>query len=397
MLVAHKIALDPNVAQRLYFARAAGTARFAWNWTLAEWQRQYAEGGKPTEVSLRRQLNAIKRQQFPWMFDVTKCAAQEAIIDLGAAFRAFFGKRGRYPRFKCKDDRASFCAANETGTFRTDGKRIRLPVIGWVKMREAVRFSGPLKRATVSYEAGRWFVSLMIETGDVKPVAQLEPVVGVDLGVKALAVLSRGETIVGPKAHRHLLQRLRRHSRALSRKQRGSANRRKAKARLARTHARIANIRKDATHKLTTRLTKTFKAIGIENLNVGGMLRNRRLARSISDGGFFELRRQLEYKARMYGSRIVIADRFYPSSRTCSCCGVVKETLALSERTFRCDDCDFEMDRDLNAARNLERMAASPAVTACGEERSDAARKPRVKRASAKQEEKTALTEDAYI
>ena len=137
MLLAHKIALDPNAEQRLYFVRAAGTARFAWNWALAEWKRQYKAGERPTEVSLRRQLNAIKREQFPWMYDVTKAAAQEAIIDLGSAFLAFFEKRCRYPRFKRKDDRASFCAANEVGTFRTNGKRIKLPVIGWVKMREA--------------------------------------------------------------------------------------------------------------------------------------------------------------------------------------------------------------------------------------------------------------------
>ena len=118
MLLAHKIALDPNAAQRLYFARAAGTARFAYNWALAEWQKQYKAGGKPSEVSLRRQLNAVKREQFPWMFDVTKCAVQEAIIDLGSSFRAFFDKRGRYPRFKRKGDKASFCAASEAGRFR---------------------------------------------------------------------------------------------------------------------------------------------------------------------------------------------------------------------------------------------------------------------------------------
>ena len=159
MLRAHKIALDPNLAQRRYFARASGVARFAYNWALAEWQAQYRAGGKPSEVSLRRQLNALKREQFPWMFDVTKCAVQEAIIDLGTAFRGFFEKRGKYPRFKKKTDRAAFCAANEAGTFRADGKRIKLPVVGWVRMREAVRFEGSLKRAMVSRDADRWFVS----------------------------------------------------------------------------------------------------------------------------------------------------------------------------------------------------------------------------------------------
>jgi putative transposase len=395
MLLAHKIALDPNAAQRVYFARAAGTARFAYNWALGEWRRRYRAGEKPSDVSLRRQLNAIKREQFPWMFDVTKCAVQEAIIDLGAAFRAFFEKRGRYPRFKCKDDKASFCAANETGTFRTDGERIKLPVIGWVRMREEVRFSGPLKRATVSCEVGRWFVSLMIDTNDVQPVVQPEAVVGVDLGVTTLATLSTGEAVVGPKAHKAMLLRLRRSNKALARKRRGSANFRKQKQRLACLHTRIANVRRDATHKLTTRLTKTYRVIGIEDLNVRGMAANRCLARSIMDGGFHEFRRQLDYKARLYGSRVVVAGRFYPSSKTCSCCGVIKETLALSQRIFHCDDCGFEAPRDVNAALNLARLAASSAVTACGEERSGPVRKARVKRSSAKQEEKTAISEAA--
>lgn len=386
MLIAHKIALAPNIAQRKYFAQASGVARFAYNWALVEWQAQYKAGGKPSDAALRRQLNAIKREQFPWMFDVTKCAAQEAIIDLGAAFRAFFEKRGKYPRFKRKDDRASFCAANEAGNFRTDGKRIKLPVVGWVRMREAVRFSGPLKRATISREADRWFVSLTVETDDVKPVVQPHAEVGVDLGVKTLATLSTGESIEGPKAHKAALKRLRRANKALARKRRGSANFRKAKRRLARLHARVARIRKDATHKLTTRLVKTYRVVGIEDLNVRGMAANRKLARSIMDGGFFEFRRQLGYKAKLYGSRVVVADRWFPSSKTCSCCGVVKDTLALSQRTFHCDDCEFEADRDHNAALNLAKVAASSAVAACGEERAGAARKSRVKRSSKKQE-----------
>ena len=395
MLLAHKIALDPNMAQRVYVARAAGTARFAWNWALGEWPTQYKAGGKPTEVLLRKQLNALKRGGFPWMFNVTKCAAQEAIIDLGSAFRGFFEKRAAYPRFKRKEDKPSFCAANEAGTFRADGKRIKLPVIGWIRMREAVRFAGPLKRATVSCEAGRWFVSLLIDTDDVRPVAQPEAAVGIDLGVTTLATLSTGEAIEGPKSHKAALVQLRRANKAMARKRRGSRNARKAKARLARLHRRVAAIRRDATHKLTTRVTKTYAAIGIEDLNVRGMVRNRHLARAVSDGGFHEFRQQIEYKARLYGARVVVADRWYPSSKTCSCCGVIKETLALAERMFRCTDCGFEAGREVNAALNLAAMAASSAVSTCGENRSDAGRKARVKRSSAKQEENTVLMEAA--
>jgi putative transposase len=391
MMLAHKIALDPTDKQRSYFVRASGTARFAYNWALAEWKRQHAVGGKPSEVSLRRQLNSMKREQYPWMFDVTKCAAQEAIIDLGTAFRTFFEKRGKYPRFKYprfkkKGTHDSFCAANEAGTFRCESKRIKLPVIGWVRMREAVRFQGPFKRVTVSREADRWFASIMVETSAPAPVTQPNEVVGVDLGVSVLATLSQGEPIVGPKAHTALLKRLRRSNRALSRKKRGSRNAARAKRRLAKLHARIANIRKDVTHKATTALAKGFRRIGIEDLNVQGMARNRRLARSIMDGGFFEFRRQLDDKARLYGASVVVADRWFPSSKTCSCCGSVKAELDLSQRVFRCGPCGFVADRDCNAAKNLERLAASSAVSACGEARSGAVRKSRVKRASKKQE-----------
>ena len=392
MLIAHRIALDPNDAQATYFARAAGTARFAWNWALGEWRRQHQARQAdpslpaPSEARLRQQLNKIKRAQFPWTYAVTKCAAQEAIIDLGAAFDSFFAKRGRYPRFKKKGGRASFCAANEAGTFRADGRRIRLPVVGWVRMREAVRFKGKPKRVTVSREADRWYASILIETEAFQPLEQRQDAVGVDLGVTTLATLSDGTVIPGPKAHKRLLQRLRRHSRALSRKRKGSANRRKAKVRLARLHARIASIRRDATHKATTMLVRTYRRIGVEDLNVQGMAENRRLARSIMDGGFFEFRRQLTYKAAWYGATLVVADRWFPSSKTCSCCGSVNAGLALSQRTFTCGSCNYEAGRDHNAARNLEHLAASSAVSACGEERAGAARKPRVKRASMKQE-----------
>ena len=251
---------------------------------------------------------------------------------------------------------------------------------------DLVRFFGVLKRVTVSRQAERWFASIMVDTRDIQPVTQPQEAVGTDLGVTVLATPSRGEPTPGPKAHALLLERLRRTSRALSRKQCGSCNRGKARRRLARLNTRIANIRKDATHKATTQLVKTYQRIGIEDLNVHGMMRNRHLARSIMDGGFSEFRRQLEYKALFYGAVLVVADRWFASSKTCSSCGSLITQLPLSQRMFRCPQCGFECDRDRNAALNLEHLAASSAVTACGEERSGAVRKSRVKRASAKQE-----------
>ncbi len=392
MLIAHKIALDLNDTQVTYCARAAGTARFAYNWALAEWGRRFAarklDPSLPavTEGALRRALNASKRSEFPWMFDVTKCAVQEAIIDLGSAFQAFFERRGKYPRFKRRGVHDAFCAANEVGSFQADGRRLKLPVIGWVRMREGVRFAGVSKRVIVSRSADRWFASVLVEIPDPVPVTHPEPAVGVDLGITALATLSTGEVIPGPRAHKAALGRLRRINRSLSRKAKGSANRRKARSKLARLHARIAAVRRDATHKLTTMLVRRFARIGIEDLNVKGMARNRSLARSVMDGGFFEFRRQILYKAKITGSHVVVADRWCPSSKTCSCCGSVKAELDLAQRTFTCDPCGHTAGRDLNAAMNLQNLAVSFTVTACGEGRSGVGRKPRVKRPSVKQE-----------
>jgi putative transposase len=398
LILTHKIALDPKQEQAVYFARAAGTARFAWNWALAEWQRQYAEwqeyrcGPKPSEASLRRQLNALKPDAYPWMMEVTKNAPQQAIKNLGTAFKNFFEGRAKYPRFKKKGvSRDSFRADNGSDKLHpnavdVDGKRIKLPVIGWVKMREAVRFAGKIKSAIVSRVADRWFVSLSVEVDHTPPVRETQTAGGVDLGVKALATLSDGTTIEGPKALRRNLKTLRRRSRAHSRKLKGSANRRKSAARLARLHARIANVRQDALHKATTLIVDRFDAIGIEDLNVRGMMANHCLALAVADIGAFEFRRQLEYKAAMSGARIVVANQWYPSSKTCSDCGNIHTGLMLSDREWTCDGCDASHDRDRNAAINLMNMAASSAATACGATRSGLGLAAKAKRVAVKQE-----------
>ncbi|HLR28939.1 MAG TPA: RNA-guided endonuclease TnpB family protein [Paenalcaligenes sp.] len=392
MILAHKIALAPNNVQRTYLAQAAGTARFAYNWALAQWKKQYeahqADNSlpKPSQYALRRQLNAIKREQFPWMLNVTKNAPQMAIIQLGEAFNNFFAGRAKYPVFRKKGIRDRFTITNDQ--FRVEGSRIRIPKLGWVRMREPLRFTGKIQSATISRVAHRWFVSIAVDTVDLShlPKAENQGAVGVDLGVSALATLSTGETLIGPKPHKALLNRIRRLSRSLSRKQKGSANRKKAKARLAKLHARAANIRRDSLHKLTTRLTQHHSIIGIEDLNVSGMVKNRHLARAITDMGFFEFRRQLEYKAAMRGNQVVIIDRWYPSSKTCSTCGHKRETMPLSIRKWRCVHCDQHHDRDINAAINLKHMAVSSTVTACGEEGSGLRQPPQVKPASVKQE-----------
>ncbi len=248
MLIAHKIALAPNNVQATYFSRAAGTARFAYNWALAEWQKQYdahkldSSLPKPSQQSLRRHLNSIKKTQFPWMLDVTKNAPQMAIIQLGNAFKNFFAGRAKYPTFRKKGVRDRFTLTNDQ--FSIDASRIRIPHIGWVRMRETLRFNGNIMSATISRVADRWFVSITVDTSELHvPKAENQGVVGVDLGVSRLATLSTGKIITGPKAHKALLSRLKRQSRGLSRKVKGSNNRQKAKIKLARLHAKISNIR----------------------------------------------------------------------------------------------------------------------------------------------------------
>jgi len=392
MLIAHKIALHPNNVQATYFARAAGTARFAYNWALAEWQRQYEawkldnSQPRPSQMALRRQLNSIKAAQFPWILEVTKNAPQMAIIQLGAAFKNFFAGRANYPKFRKKGLHDRFSLTNDQ--FSIDGSRIRIPSLGWVRMREPLRFTGKIMSATVSRVADRWFVSITVDTQNDLPLpkAENQGVVGVDLGVSALATLSTGERITGPKAHKALLSRMQRLSRGLSRKVKGSENRKKAKAKLARLHAGIGNIRKDGLHQLTTNLTRRFHTIGIEDLNVRGMVKNRHLSRAVSDMGFFEFRRQLEYKAAQRCGMLVVADRWYPSTKTCSACGHKLETLPLSVREWACPACGSVHDRDVNAAMNLRNLAVSSTVSACGEEGAGSGRKTRVKPASVKQE-----------
>ena len=397
MLIAHKIALAPNNVQATYFARASGTARFAYNWALAEWKRQYeackADSSlpKPSQMALRRQLNSLKAEQFPWMLEITKNAPQMAIIQLGAAFKNFFAGRARYPKFRKKGRHDRFSLTNDQ--FSIEASRLRIPHLGWVRIRETLRFTGKIMSATVSRVADKWFVSITVDTPDSLPLpkAENQGAVGVDLGVSALATLSTGETLIGPKAHKALLGRLQRLSRGLSRKVKGSGNRKKAKLKLARLHARIGNIRQNSLHQLTTDLTRRFHTLGIEDLNVRGMVKNRRLSRAVSDRGFFEFRRQLDYKAAQRGGMIVVADRWYPSSKTCSACGHKLDFLPLSVRDWTCPECGSVHDRDVNAAINLRNLAVSSTVSACGEEGSGSGRKTRTKPSSVKQESSSKL------
>lgn len=360
MIISHKIRLSPTPAQKEYFCRACGVSRFTYNWALAEWKRVYEAGGKPNGRLLKKRFNAIRRAEHPWTYDVHRDCTAGAFDNLQSAFLGFFkrintGDRSGYPKFKKKGrSKDSFYIANDQ--FSVDGKRIKIPKLGWVKMRESLRLEGKIMSAVVSRTADYWFVAIAVDAKIVSLPPKTKGVVGVDLGISALATLSDGQKIQHSARWRTLERQVRRLQKAVSRKDRGSANRRKAVARLARKHYQLSCLRNDTLNKLTSGLVANWSEIVIEDLNVKGMLKNRRLARAISCQGWAEFRRQITYKSEMHDRDLVVADRFYPSTKTCYNCGVRKDSLALSDRVFVCESCGVEIDRDLNAARNLSKL-----------------------------------------
>ncbi|NMG10806.1 hypothetical protein DP117_29610 [Brasilonema sp. UFV-L1] len=235
------------------------------------------------------------------------------------------------------------------------GTSVKLPTIGWVKTYEGTTTTTTTK-LTISRIADEWYIAFAYEVDCVESHSTHE-VVGVDVGVKELATLSTGVVFANPKAYKKNIQKLKRLSKAHAQKAKGSSNRHKSKIKLARHHAKVSNIRKDSLHKLTNHLCKNHAVIVIEDLSVSGMMQNHKLAQSIADCGFYEFKRQLEYKCKKYGCTLIVADRWYPSSKICSSCGHKKESLSLSERVYVCDKCGHTLDRDLNAAINLSRRA----------------------------------------
>ena len=378
MLIARafKYELDPNNQQRTKLSQHAGCARFAYNWGLerriALYRQNQDKKRFTSAITQHRELNQLKKTVFPWMYEVSKCAPQEALRDLECAFKNFYrglksGKRVGFPKFKKRGVHDSF---RLTGTIRFVGRLIQLPRLGRIKLKEKRRsyFKGRILSATGTRRADRWYVSVTVEMELDVPEPPSDGPVGVDLGVKTLATLSDGITYSNPRVLEKRLRKLRRLSKSLSRKKRGSKNRERARLRLAKLHLRVFNIRQDTLHKITTYLAKNHSQIVIEDLCVSGLLRNRKLSRVIADVGFYEFRRQLEYKCEWYGSELVIAPRFFPSSKKCSVCGNIKRNLRLSDRFYVCTECGLEMNRDLNAACNLVAASWTETENACGED-----------------------------
>ena len=371
MLLGFKTELKLNNFQRTILLKHCGVSRHAWNWGLALTKQILKHNSNnpdnklkfPTAIDLHKYLVALVKSENPWYYECSKSAPQSALRDLSIAWKRCFKKISSQPRFKKKGKNDSFTLE---GTCRTiDSFTIQVPRIGKLKTYEKLPQLDKIKSVTISRQADRWFLSFKIDTqiqenrkarGTEDSVPQTlhnTTVVGVDLGVKALATLSTGEVIEGAKVYRKNKTKLSRLQWLNRNKIIGSKNWRKAQLKIARLHRRIANIRKDTIHKLTSLLAKNHGTIVIEDLNVSGMMKNHKLAGAISDMGFYEVRRQFEYKCKLYGSKLVVVDRWFPSSKTCSNCGHQKEILSLSERVFNCENCNFTIDRDLNASINL--------------------------------------------
>jgi IS605 OrfB family transposase len=397
---AYRFALDLTPAQERMVLAHAGAARVAHNWALARvkavMDQRTAERsyGLPDDQlteslswslpALRKAWNAAKAQAAPWWPDVSKEAFNTGLDALARGLKNFCdsrsGKRaGRavgFPRFKSRR-RTTPSVRFTTGAIRLDPDRMHvvLPRLGRLKLHESARKlarrldagTARIMSATVRRDGGRWHVCYTVEVDRaVRTPARPGSTLGVDVGIKHLAVLSTGELVPNPRHLSDALRRLRALGRALSRKtgpdrrtgRRPSNRWQRASARLGRAHARVANLRRDGLHKLTTDLAREHGTVVVEDLNVTGMLANRKLARHIADAGFAEIRRQLAYKTTWNGGRLLVADRWYPSSKTCSACGTVKTKLALPEREYHCDACGLVLDRDLNAAHNLAALAA---------------------------------------
>jgi len=356
MIKAHKIRLHPTPEQAVYFAKAAGTARFVWNWALAEWKRQYEAGLKPTALKLKKQFNEIRREQFPWTWEVTKNASDQPFLDLGKAFTAFFEGRARRPKFKSKKrSKPSFYLANDQ--FELGDHRIWVPKLGWVNMAENLRILGKITGARITKTADWWFVSIQVELPDVLPEKK-KVSIGIDVGLNRLVTLSTGEGVENQAFLKTALKKLRRANKRLHRRKLGSKNREKARRQVARLHYRITCLRDDVLHKLTTQLASCYGIIGIEDLNLKGLLKNRKLARSFSDAALGKLLSLLTSKVEQRGGQVIKVDRFFASSKTCHCCGWKWEAMELSDRVFLCQNPDcayyqFGQDRDWNAALNI--------------------------------------------
>ena len=390
----HRVALSPTGRQAMLMLEHAGWDRVAANWARGRFQLAWfgrtdernadawyahvdvnPDGGQwMSNMDLRKDFNAVKSDLFEWSCPLSQYVSKNAIAHMGRGLDSWGEyckerKRGQprrkvgFPPLRKRHRKIAFTPSNGRHSIQVEGPNVRLPKIGWVRMREELRFEGDIMGVTVSRKGGRWFASFTVDTCLPAPEARPGPDIGIDMGVKTLATMWDGEEveeIANPKALARAQKSLRRLDKAIARsihthgKHNPSQRRDGLYAKRRQLHFDIANLRADHHHKATTQIAKRGSTVKVETLNVDGMKKNRRLARALSDAGMSEFVRQLEYKCGWYGTGFEKVDRWYPSSKTCSACGAVKQSLLLSERTYRCNLCGFECDRDENAARNIQ-------------------------------------------
>jgi putative transposase len=359
-----KIRLELNNKQKTLALQHAGVARHAYNWGLDVCNKAFKNKEKrPTSIDLHKKLVAEVKKKYSWYYEVSKCAPQQALRDLDTSFQRFFKKVSKYPTFKKKGRKDSFYLE---GNIEIKNNRIKLPIFGWIKLSEKIKDLKGVKNVRISRRADFWFVSFKTEAKKEKIKYAKNSFVGVDLGIKTLATLSNGMSFENKRPYKFYKRKLKIEQRKLSKKyqknkskKEQSKNYYKQQKVVAQLHYKIACIREDSLHKLTTYLAKNHVRIAIEDLNVKGISKNHKLSSAILDGGFYEFRRQLTYKCEWYGSKLVVVDRFFPSSKLCSNCGHKKEKLYLSERIYSCEKCGLRMDRDLNASVNLAKHVVS--------------------------------------
>lgn len=392
--------LELNNKQTTLALKHAGVARHAYNWGVNVCKEASENNAKlPSSINLHKLLVITVKKENPWYYEVSKCTPQQSLRNLETGWKRYFSelkngeiekKKKSYiknyklhnkeinnsklydlgkPKFKKKGKNDSFYLEGNYIVIKDN--KIKVPIFGWLKMSESYDIPFTVKNVIINKTANEWFISFHVDYIPDKTIKK-EQIVGVDLGIKTLATLSNGETFENIKPYKNAKHKLRKIQKEVSRRyikgaKSQSSNYKKSVIKLAKTHAKIANIRKDSLHKLTSHLAKDFETIVIEDLNIQGMVKNHNLASAILDGGFYEFKRQLLYKKDWYGGNVILADRFFPSSKLCSSCGNKKTDLKLSDRTYVCEHCNLNIDRDLNASINLKNLAVSSTVSAFGD------------------------------